>query len=512
MNETKLRRSIGSKFSIRHLLMFTALIAVGFAVGIEHRKNRLLTQQLGELRSLSGQLQIDNVNELASAALPDLAEDIHSWKVYVPESQDYELRLGMGAISEKGIPPVVDSVQLKSGQHRVTLYKGDSTNEEFRYVVYVDGLLVMESTMGRDWMPGGWSWASGISWPRGPELSPPPLQLAARSYEPNRDFGILNDFNGQSDDYVTRLGYRLWIDKRDRIYQPPSPFIGFPEDPQLCGVGLRDGIRYCRSFRTPYQWTFTRPKLATNDPVLRIEAEFFASDGTVLSSQSQSFQSWQLRDAASGESTLHWQEEPPQTTHTVFLHATLESQGSLQPVVEFKWDADKLDAVGLRLADTPANDLISRWRLRILDGSHHLWRELRVDESPWISPDDALEASKIHGENSAQPSNGTALLDLGDEATADIHVQWQTNETLPLQIVEESQNAYTGLALYKGLPITLGIQIPASLTPSLTVEVVDEHPLVPGTSLPGGPVFDGIQIDVNADHHDWIWLSTKLKE
>lgn len=85
---------------------------------------------------------------------------------------------------------------------------------------------------------------------------------------------------------MTRLGYRLWIDTRDRTYQPPSPFIGYPKDPQHLGIGLRDGIQYCAPFSKFYQWTFTRPKLATNDLVLRIEAEFFATDGTVLSSQS----------------------------------------------------------------------------------------------------------------------------------------------------------------------------------------------------------------------------------
>ena len=432
MSETEPRGTAGSKFSLRHLLTFTALIAVGIAVGMAYRKNRKLTQHRDELLSLSSRLQIHNVDELASAAMPNVAWDFHSWHVHVPEGQDYELRLGIGAVSEKGIPPVVGNVQIPAGKHRVTLHTGNSTSEEFRYVVYVDGMQVIEKTMCSDWLPGGWSSANGLNWPRGQKLSPAPLQLSAQSFEPKRDFGTDQYFNGQSDSYVTKLGYRLWIDRADLIYSPASPIMGFPDDPQYQGVGLRDGLRFHTS-SPPYQWTFTRPKLATNNPVLRVEAEFIAKDGTVLSSQSQSFQSWQIRNAA-------WQEQPSQATYTAFLQAVSKPDDSLQPVVEIKWDVGKPDEVGIRLADTLANSQISRWRLRILDGSHHLWRGLQMEDRPWITPDDAINAGEVRDISSEKPSNRTAILDRAGEATADTRLQWQTNETLPLQIVKQKTN------------------------------------------------------------------------
>ncbi len=504
MNETESHRSVTLRFSLRNLLTLTALIAVGTAVSLAFRKNRSMLQQRDELLSLSSRLQVDNEDELASSEMPRVADDFHSWNVHVPNGQDYELRLGMGAVSENGIPPIVGGVRIPAGRHRVTLHTGDSPSEEFRYVVYVDGKQAFEKKMGSAWIPGGWSSASGMGWPREPNLSPAPLQLSAKSYKSKLDFGKGNYFNGQSDDYVTRKGYRLWIDQSDRTYQPASPFMGFGHNPKYQGIGLRDGLRYKSSNRPPYEWTFTRPNLNTNDPVLRIAAEFFASDGTILSSQTQSFQSWQLCNDARGENALNWQADPAQSVYSAFLQAKLQSGDAPQPVVEMKWEAGSRDEVGLRIADTPANDRVSQWRLRILDGTKHLWRELQIG-------DRRIDADKAMDKAATKPSDGSVRLDLGNSATEDTRLQWQTNETLPLQILERRQKRYAGMGLYKGLPLTLGIQIPVALKPTLTVNVVKEAPNAPGNAFPGGAVFDEIQIDLEAGH-DWIWLQAKSKE
>lgn len=504
MSELEPRRSAKRTFSLLNLLTLTALIALGTAVGLAYRKNRAMYQQRDELLSLSSQLQVASENELASAAMPTVADDFHSWQVHVPDGRDYELRLGIGAVSEKGIPPIVGSVRLPAGRHRVTLLTADSTAEEFRYVVYVDGKQAIEKPMGSDWIPGGWSSASGMNWPSGPKLSPAPLQLSSQSYQPNVVLGNGHYFNGQSDSYVTRNGYRLWIDQPDRTWPPASPFMGFPEDPEYQGVGLRDGLRYKSSSSPPYDWTFTRPKLNTNDPVLRIAAEFFADDGTILSSQTQSFQSWQLRNDARGENALKWQADPAQSTYSAFLQAKLQSDDAPQPIVEIKWEASRPDEVGLRIANTPANDRVKRWRLRILDGTKHLWRELQIGDR-MIKADDVIDAS------GTKPPDATVTLDLGDSTTSDTRLRWQTDETLPLQVLERRQKPYAGMRLYKGLPLTLGIQIPASLKPTLAVNAVEEDPSVPGNTFPGGTVFDEIQIDLDAMRHDWIWLAAKSK-
>jgi hypothetical protein len=510
MSEVPSRRSPGLKFSLIHLLILTALIAIGIAVGLAYRKNQTLTTQRDTLLALSSRLQIDNEDELAMAAMPAVANDFNSWQVHVPAGRVYELRLGMGEVSQNGIPPLVASVPISAGQHRVTLFTGDSPSEEFRYLIYVDGEQVMEHAMGSDWMPNGWSSASGIDWPREAKGAQTPMQLAGQSYDPKITSETGDYFNGQSDRYVTRSGYRLWIDQHDSTYQPASPFMGFTEDPQYQGVGLRDGLRYTQSFGLRHQWTIARPKLATVEPMLRMEVEFFLSDGSVLSGQK--FQSWQLRNAASGKDPLQWQQEPAQTTYTAFLHADSTSDDALQPVVELKWDTNRPDEVALRLADTPANDRISRWRLRILDGRQHLWRKLQLGAGSWITPDDAIKTGEVVHESSEKTPSTKVTLDLGEESTTDVQLQWQTNETLPLQIVQRKDKRYAGLKFYSGLPVTTGIQIPAALKPTLAVEVVNQHPITPETAFPGGPVFDQIELELESNAPEWIWLKAKSSE
>lgn len=504
MNKVDSRRSVIPKFSILNLMTFTALIAMGTAVGLAYQLNRSMVQQRDALQSLSSRLQVNNDAELASSELPRVADDFYSWNVHVPSGQDYEVRLGMGAVFENGIPPIASRVRIPAGRHRVTLHTADSPSEEFRYVVYVDGQQAIEKAMGSDWIPGGWSSSSGLSWPRDPTLTPAPLHLFARSYTPKRNFGKRHYFNGQSDGYVTRKGYRLWIDQVDRTYQLASPFMGFANDAQYQGIGLRDGLRYKPNSRPPYEWTFTRPSLDTNDPVLRISAEFFAIDETILSSQTQSFQSWQLRNDARGENALSWQADSAQSVYSAFLQAKHKSGGAPQPVVEMRWEAGRPDEVGLRIADTPANDGVSRWRLRILDGTKHLWRELQIGER-------TVNADQAIGKDVTKQSSATFALDLGNREAADIRLQWQTDETLPLQISERRQKRYAGMGLYRGLPLTLGIQIPAAMKPILTVKVASESPNAPGNAFPGGAVFDEIQLELEAGEHDWIWLQTKSK-
>jgi hypothetical protein len=509
------RRSLGARFSVLNLLVFTALIAVGLAIGLAYRLNQTLNQQLDQLVALSGRLPVTREDQLGSVLMPAVADNFYSWHVNVPDGQDYDLQLGMGDISEDGIPPIVGSVRIPGGQHRVTLNTGDSTKENFRYAVYLDGTLVIEKTMGSDWMRNGWSSSRSVDWPRSLKSSSRSLQLSAQSYVPRPDFGSLNYFNGQCDEYVTRPGYRLWIDEPDLTYEPASPFKGFPDEPQRQGFGLRDGLRYTTS-PLPYEWTFKRPRLETTEPVLRVEAEFITSDGTVLSSQTPTFQSWEIRNAAKVNDVLRWQQDPSQTTQTAFLHAVLNSADGLQPVMELKWDVTQPDAVGIRLADTPANDQIVRWRLRIIDSSSQLWRELQIGDRPWITPTDALNSEKVLDtiamNKSDKAPDKTIKLELDDGPATDIQLHWQSNEKLPLQIVEQNDKRYAGLMLYQGLPTRLGIQIPAALKPKLSVDVTDKHPTNAGAAFPGGPVFDAIQIEFETVERDWIWLSAELKE
>lgn len=504
MTDDRSRKSRMPQFSMGNLLAFTALIAMGMALGLAYYKNRDMTQQRVDLLALSSRLTVENTDELASSELPNVASDFQSWNVHVPGGKGYELRLGIGDLSENGIPPIASAVKITAGKHRVTLYTGDSPRKDFHYVVYVDGKMVIDETLGSDWMPEGWSSASSRNWPRDLAISPGPLQLSSESYQPRRDFGggPGSYLNGQGDSFVTRKGYRLWIDDADRTYPQAVPILvpnrfQFPRE-----IGLRDGLRFRINPKSTYGWTFARPSLETTDPVMQISAEFFTEDGTLLSRETPLFQLWQLHDDARGENKLNWQADSEKTEYTAFLHAKPKMGESPLVVVEMKWDSTRPDEVALRIADIPANDRIRRWQLRIHDGTKHLWRAMQIG-------DRKIEANEAFNENVASPSDKMISLDLGKSESVDTRLRWQSNETLPLQIVERQQKSYQSIGLYEGLPVTFGIQIPAVMTPIANVNIVAENPNVPGAAFPGGPVFKEIELDLKAVKGDWIWLQAQ---
>ncbi len=147
------------------------------ALYLAYQKNRLLTAQRDELLAMSRQLRVLDETKLQSAALHRVADDFESWQVHVPTGKQYELRLGIGSFSEDSIPPIVGSLILTPGQHRITLYTGDSPSEEFRYVVYVDGVHVFEKKMGSELIRRSWSSSSSVTWPLISEHRPLPCSL-----------------------------------------------------------------------------------------------------------------------------------------------------------------------------------------------------------------------------------------------------------------------------------------------------------------------------------------------
>lgn len=497
MNEATAQPSGKAKFSLGNLLILISLIAVGTAVALGYRDHRALLQHREQLLALSSRLEVRDEKKLASVELPRFANDFHSWKVHVPTGQIYELRLGLGEISENGIPEIVGRVPLPAGQHRVTMHLEDSSNDLFSYGVFVDGKQVLDQEMGSGWMPGGWSSASSVNWPQLPSLTTA-HQLASRSYQARSDFGRGNYFNGQSDDYVTRKGYRLWIDQADQTVPPASPFIGFSYDQPYHGIGLRDGLRYRPGGQVPFEWTFTRPSLDTKVPILRVSPEFIYSDGTVLSGAAQKIQSWQLRAKPQGKESLDWQLNPHQTAYVAYLHANLNAVGATGPVVELKWEIDRPNQVAVRLADTPVNDQVARWRIRILGGKEHLWRSLHIGERHFQPQQISSQAVDV--------KTDMAEVELDVDQASDVQLQWQTNETLPLQVVQRNQTLYAGLELYQGLPATFAMSVSAALQPRISVGLVEQMPDSTTQQFPGGAVFEQIQVELDSRHREWIWL------
>lgn len=488
-------------FSLKNLLILTALIAVALAIGLAYKNHLYLMQKRQSLWEASGRLKVSNLDELAVAKQPKITPDADTWLIYVPEGRSYQLNLGIGEFPSDSIPHSYESVSIPSGQHRVTFVRADSAIEDFRYTVYVDGVQVIEKSMGSQWMPNNWSFSSGLSWPNRLTLSPAPLELTSQAYADNYDFGHQYSFNKGVDHLVTQKGFRLWVDIAGRTYTPESPFVGFTANQSYYGIGIRDGFRFLDSRQSQYLWTFTRPASGTDKPILHLEPVFHTHDGKVLSAKNLSFTSWELSEHADKSIPLGNPEVLEPKVRSVFLHAK-SKQESLLPVVELKWDTNRPDEIAMRLANTTVNDSIERWGFRISDGYQHLWREIQVSETKFHS-DDVFRSYGAPSKNESVP------LPIESDSNNPLLIQWRTNETLPLQILEKVNKHYGGFDLYQGLPITFRVHASAKCKPSISVRIQGKDPDIPGDPFPGGAVFEEIQVEFSNVDRDWIWLYAK---
>lgn len=491
------------RFSLRHLLTLTALIAVGLAIGIALRKNQSLRNAREDLSALSSRINAKDRDQVTVVAMPQIASGFYSWNIHIPKSTEYELRLGVGTVSADGVPPVVGKLSIASGEHRVTLYTGDSPEEEFRFAVFVDGELAIEKEMGKDWLPRGWSSASSISWPHDGKRNDSTVQLAGKRYEEKRDFGRNHYFHGRSDELVSRLGFRLWFDLPRADHPLASPFVGAVETTQLFGIGLRDGMRFRPN---TYPWEFTRPQLETLQPLARLEFEFVEMDQEGLANRSYSFSTWKVRSnlgvSASNSNAIALND----STRSISLQAEAKTLGGPQPVLELKWDRSEFDYVSIRVADSPSNDFIDRWRLRVVDGGHHLWRAIRIGDDAPLSSAEAFGAGEIITDGESKFSRRRTKLKQPEKSSQFTTLGWKTDKTSPLQIVERSDGRYAGLELYQGVPISFSMQIPTSLMPTFAIEVADQLPGEFETRFPEAPVIEALEMEVNRGAGEWIRL------
>ncbi len=491
------------RFSLRHILALTAIVAVWIASLLAFRENANLNEQRTKLLALSSRLDVADSDRLQSVAYPRVANDVETWEVHVPRDKSFEIRFGVATVSQAGMPESFEKIPISPSQHRITLRAADHADENYRFTVFVDGQSVFDKSMGREWMPDGWRQSNGLSPPA--EINRQAaslLQLTGKSYTPRTNYGAGTYFNGQSDDWGSQPGYRLWMDQADQTYQPASPFIGFTTDLGYRGIGLRDGLRYRATRSKQYEWEIHRPASQTSKPVLTIVPEFFVGDQVVLSDTTKEFAAWQPRDESQGQNALTWQRDPAKSAYSVFLRADVESAAATEPVVELRWDASRPNDIGIRLPATPANENLTKWRLRIIGGASHLWRLLDVGERQ-------LDV-RTSFSNTSLPSFSDPLpIKLDPQSDDPYFIAWRTDVTKPLQKLERGRNnpnAYRGISLFQGMPLAFEAEIAASLQPSAKIVRAQKRPDKPSMLMPGGPVIEEVQIELDATTGDTIWL------
>lgn len=124
------------RFSLRTLLIATALVAVVIALVLAYRQtneNEFLRQENGRLRGKLGELKIEPGTEdrLQVLIVPTVEDMTWKWHVHVPPRKNFYLASHMGKhIAAHGIPEQIEGMGLNPGEHLVTVaFRLNAKNE-----------------------------------------------------------------------------------------------------------------------------------------------------------------------------------------------------------------------------------------------------------------------------------------------------------------------------------------------------------------------------------------------
>ena len=481
------------RFSLRYLIVFTAIVATWTSAIVARQKKPALQTQRDVLVGMTSQLEADDSASVVVRRLPQVAYEFQSYDVFIPEGKPRELRFFCGGVSKAGLPSEFESIPLSSGQHQIVFREQDNLNQGYQFQLYVDELLALNKNMGREWMPLGWRQASGVTTQISPQSCTP---LVAKRYMPQVDYGRNNYFNGSQDPWITSPGFQLWIDEVGRTPQPISDFVGMNFHRFEQETGFREGPRIINpNWSPPPSLSFTHPTALTDLGFLTLVIEFMTGDEDVVFGKTGGPSRWELSCSADKIEKPESQFDPARRSRSAFLHATPVVVGRCSPVIELQWTMDRPQDIGLRLPALPANASVTRWQLKCKEGVSHLWRitksgDLNIDirelnEQTAITPETAKAAIPEVGIPLGKPEKETQSL------------KWRTNITQPLQIYQRKSPNSQALAnanLYQGLPFQFGFEFAASANAKAWAICKDKIPFSNNTPVPGGRVIDELVI------------------
>jgi len=500
LNNSPPKKTTGRlRFSLWYLIIFTAIVAAWTSAIVARQKLLPLQKLRDSLAPMATHLEVSDSTKVVVKRLPQVAREFESFEVYVPEGKPREVRFFCGDVSEAGLPPEFESVPLSPGQHQIVFQKQDRPSDGYRFQLYIDDERVLNKSMGKEWMPLGWRQANSLNpWNRSPSWMP----LTGRRYRPSVDYGKNNYFNGHQAQLATWPGYQLWIDEVGRIPEPISDIIGYGEH-----IGLRDGPRISNpSWMPALGLKFNHPAGHCYDSFLSVVPEFVVGDKVFSAAIAEEPAQWALSRSADFVDKLNRDDSWATKSHSVFLHTTTSIGGKIAPVIELHWTIDRPNDVGLRLPAVLANASITRWRLRSVEGTSHLWRIMESGDRN-ININRLPPPADTKAEKTDSVTNQVAIpLESSDQGIQTLN--WRTNITLPLQIEQrngDDSEELKDIDVYKGLPFKFGYEIQASADAKAWAIYRDNIPLLE-TPIPGGRVIDEVVIELDAKDPSWTWL------
>jgi hypothetical protein len=199
------RPRLRMQFSLRGVLLLTALIAVWGTHFLNQRSIEQLQSRVVVLRQMAAELIVANPNLISVVKQPDRWYDEQKWEVYLP-SEGYQLCLATEEVEERGLAPSDQQISLPQGRVRLELIK-IPTDGGWQVIVLQDDQPVLTTNKPKTWDSGIGS-AGGGNFSQQQEFQPDDPVVLMR-----RRFMVSTGPHSSQTPQGPAAGVLLWIEK-----------------------------------------------------------------------------------------------------------------------------------------------------------------------------------------------------------------------------------------------------------------------------------------------------------
>lgn len=367
------------------LLLLTTLIGAWTPYFFAKPQCKELQDQNQALSRMAEVLIVDDPSMIHVLKLRSNRYGASTWKVFLPQDAQYELRFANEGVSSLGPPQEYETLALAPGEHRVAMLV-----ERFLFKVYVDEKLVIEKEYDKTWH--SYSGSSSISKGGSLETFESDSVVTLKREWLHRQLPGFRYKGVLARSELPNKGSMLWL-APSSVEHPPLPtFIrpGMVSEFNGPSWGFLEGIR----LRLPPAWARGRVKpgslrlvhtraLQSQDvDVNQISIKPLLANQDLYSDSSFEGLAFTYSNSLTGPSIT----DPKQAgvvsedgrTFTLFLHATFGKGAS--PIVEVRFESEYPDRVGFRLHQKAGSPQLEQCVFSAHQGHFALLREIHFKE------------------------------------------------------------------------------------------------------------------------------------
>ena len=229
------------RFGLLELMLATAAVASWIPATMAMREIPDLQTEIAVMEKATLQLRVDDTSKLTIRAMPTVWRGLLTWKVYVPERSDLELRFASEGIESNNQPDQYDAVPLSAGKHLIHV-KSTTDASGVHGSVLLDGETVLEQHHPPGRLRGSVSSGSTLGIKESKSFSVDETVVLTKQRfnrsHPLRQFGSFT----LPPEYGSR-GFACWISPAAKQETAPRRFILKRNRSRGIVVGLRQGLR-----------------------------------------------------------------------------------------------------------------------------------------------------------------------------------------------------------------------------------------------------------------------------